>query len=97
MRTESGRALWETLNWWMDPLMTTHVGFGPAPAPTLILNGDQDRIHPADTAHRVARRLNAQAQILPGMSHWLVGEPGWESVAGAAVDWLNDQAAHVAE
>jgi hypothetical protein len=31
------------------------------------------------------------------MSHWLVGEPGWMSVARAAVDWLSDQAVHVAE
>ena len=24
------------------------------------------------------------------MSHWLIGEPGWEDVAAAVLDWLND-------
>ena len=23
------------------------------------------------------------------MSHWLVGEPGWEDVAGACLRWLD--------
>ena len=33
LRPESGRALWETLNWWLDPFMTTSVGVGNLPMP----------------------------------------------------------------
>jgi pimeloyl-ACP methyl ester carboxylesterase len=91
MRAESGRALWETLNWWMDPFMTTHVGFKAARAPTLILNGDRDRIHTVGTAQRIAGRLKAELRVLPGMSHWLVGEPGWEKAAVEAVEWLGER------
>jgi hypothetical protein len=25
---------------------------------------------------------------MPGMSHWLLGEPGWERVAEVALGWL---------
>jgi hypothetical protein len=27
---------------------------------------------------------------MPGMSHWLVGEPGWETVAQTALTWLSE-------
>ena len=30
----------------------------------------------------------ATAEVLPGMGHWLIGEPGWEKLASRAVEWL---------
>ena len=27
---------------------------------------------------------------LPGHSHWLIGEPGWEKIAGEALEWIED-------
>jgi pimeloyl-ACP methyl ester carboxylesterase len=87
---ESGRALWETLNWWLDPFMTTSVGAGPLPAPTLVLGGERDVVHPAATVRQTAARLGARYVELPGMSHWLVGEPGWQDVAEIALGWLED-------
>ena len=35
MVPESGRALWETLNWWLDPFMTTQVASYRIKAPVL--------------------------------------------------------------
>lgn len=90
LRPESGRALWETLNWWLDPFMTTSVGAGPLPVPTLVLGGERDVVHPAATVKQTAARLGAQYIELPGMSHWLVGEPGWQEVAEIALGWLED-------
>jgi len=29
-------------------------------------------------------------ETMPGMSHWLVGEPGWEAVAKSALSWLEE-------
>ena len=86
MTTESGRALWETLNWWLDPLMTTQVGRIDAPA--LALSGGRDLIHPTFTVRQTAERIGAQIREFPEMSHWLLAEPGWEAVAGACLDWL---------
>jgi len=85
---ESGRALWETLNWWLDPFMTTSLGVGPIPAPSLVMVGARDVVHPPMTARMTAERIGAQYLELPGMSHWLPGEEGWEAVAGHALSWL---------
>ncbi len=85
---ESGRALWETLNWWLDPFATTLVGAGDVRAPVLAIAGGLDAIHPAATVRAIAGRLGGETLVFPDMSHWLVGEPGWEGVAGACLDWI---------
>jgi pimeloyl-ACP methyl ester carboxylesterase len=79
MTAESGRALWETLNWWLDPFMTTSVS---APGcPVLAIAGGQDVIHPPATVRQTAARLGGVVEVYPEMSHWLPGEPGWEAIA----------------
>ncbi|MDB5480969.1 MAG: alpha/beta hydrolase fold protein, partial [Caulobacteraceae bacterium] len=69
---ESGRALWETLNWWLDPFATTLVGAGGVRAPVLAIAGGLDAIHPAATVRATARRLGGETLVFPDMSHWLV-------------------------
>lgn len=91
MVPESGRALFETLNWWLDPMMTTMVG--PSAAPVLAIAGGRDVIHPPATVRQTAQRLGAAFELFPQMSHWLPGEPGWEDVAAACLTWLGEQAA----
>jgi len=86
MTAESGRALWETLNWWLDPFMTTSVG---APGcPVLAIAGGRDVIHPPATVRQTAARLGGRVEIFPEMSHWLPGEPGWEDVAAMCLDFI---------
>lgn len=36
MVPESGLALWQTLNWWLDPFMTTSIPSGRVDAPALV-------------------------------------------------------------
>ncbi len=88
MRPESGRALWETLNWWLDPFMTTSIGPGPIAAPSLVVAGARDVVHPPATARQIADRLGGTTIEMAGMSHWLPGEPGWEDVAREVLTWL---------
>jgi pimeloyl-ACP methyl ester carboxylesterase len=88
MRRESGRALFETLNWWLDPLMTTLVRSESIAAPILALAGARDVIHPPATIRETAKRIGAQLEILPEMSHWLPGEPGWDRVADICLSWI---------
>jgi pimeloyl-ACP methyl ester carboxylesterase len=85
---ESGRALWETLNWWFDPFATTVVGANAVGAPVLAIAGGRDAIHPPATVRAIAQRLGGDTVVFPDMSHWLVGEPGWEDVAQACLDWI---------
>jgi pimeloyl-ACP methyl ester carboxylesterase len=88
MRAESGRALFETLNWWLDPFMTTLIDPARIKAPMLALAGERDVIHPPATVGETARRLGARLEIMPNMSHWLPAEPGWRDVAAICQAWL---------
>ncbi len=88
LRPESAQAVRETLNWWLDPFMTTSVAPGAITAPTLVIAGSGDVVHSASTARAVAERVGGACKVMPGMSHWLVGEPGWETVAEVALTWL---------
>ena len=92
MKPESGRALWETLNWWLDPFMTTSVARERVKAPVLGIAGEKDLIHPPSTVRQTAERLGGKARTMPGMSHWLLSEPGWEHVAAACLEWLAREA-----
>jgi pimeloyl-ACP methyl ester carboxylesterase len=86
MVPESGRAMWETLNWWLDPFMTTQVG--KIAAPSLALSGGRDLIHTTFTVKQTADRIGAQTREFADMSHWLLAEPGWDAVAAACLAWL---------
>lgn len=91
MSPESGRALWETLNWWMDPFMTTLVPAHRLSAPVLAVAGGRDLIHPPSTVRQTAARLDGEILVFEQMSHWLIGEPGWEGVASAVLDWIGQR------
>jgi pimeloyl-ACP methyl ester carboxylesterase len=91
LRPESAMAVRETLNWWLDPFMTTSVGPGAIAAPSLVISGQGDVVHSSATARATAERIGATFEIMPGMSHWLVGEPGWEGVAETALRWLDEE------
>jgi pimeloyl-ACP methyl ester carboxylesterase len=88
LRPESAQAVRETLNWWLDPFMATSVGPGTIAAPSLVIAGQGDVVHSPATARATAERIGAAFRTAPGMSHWLVGEPGWEGVAKLVLDWL---------
>ena len=91
MVPESGRALWETLNWWMDLSMTTSVSPARIAAPVLAIAGGQDRVHPPSTVKQTADRLGAETRVFANMSHWLLAEPGWDDVAATCLDWMVEQ------
>ena len=90
LRPESGRALYETLNWWLDPFMTTSLSSAGTTARCLVLSGERDVVHPPATVRQTAERLGGVYIEAPGMSHWLLGEPGWREVAEIALGWLDD-------
>lgn len=94
MTPESGLALWQTLNWWLDPFMTTRVAAGDAPA--LVLAGGRDVIHPPATVKLTADRLGARFETFEAMSHWLPGEPGWDAVAARCLAWLSGEGRRIA-
>jgi len=88
---ESGLATFEVLHWMFDSGRATYVDPRAVTCPTLCLAGARDRVNPPATVRRVARRYGGRARFeeLPGHSHWLVGEPGWEKIAAGSLTWLD--------
>jgi len=67
-------------------------------APLLIIAGGADHIVPASLNAAVARRYAkgpavTDYKVFPGRSHWTCAEPGWEEVAGYALDWCERRTA----
>src|SRR6201996_1454550 len=87
---ESGRATFEILNWGLDLNHASGVEVEKVTAPLLFLTGSEDRINPPSTVARIAALYGARAtnEVLQGMGHWLIGEPGWEKRADQALVWL---------
>ena len=89
---ESGRATFEIMNWGIDFHQASAVDADAVTAPILFLTGSEDRINPPSTVAKIAAlyKGRASAEILNGMGHWLIGEPGWERLAERALEWLEN-------
>ncbi len=91
---ESGRAVMEVMQWWLDPTMATAAPTYRIASPVLALAGGKDRVNPASTVRRIANRFPPSQSAFhefPAMSHWLIEEPGWEEVAQLSIAWLIEQ------
>jgi len=87
---ESGLATFETLHWMLDLKRATFVDARSVTCPILAIAGARDRVNPAVTVRRLARRYGGRARYeeLPEHSHWLIGEPGWEKIVSSTLFWL---------
>lgn len=61
-------------------------------APLLFIGGGSDHIMPPSVNKSNAKHYDKSAALteyheFPGRSHWTCAEPGWEAVAGYALDW----------
>ena len=90
---ESGRATFEIMNWALDFNQGSAVKADQVTAPLLFLTGAEDRINPPSTVARIAALYGDRAttEVLDGMGHWLIGEPGWEKIVKRALTWLKQQ------
>jgi pimeloyl-ACP methyl ester carboxylesterase len=89
---ESGRAIREAVQWWMDHSMAAQAPVYRISAPVLGLAGGKDRVNPASTVRRIIGRFpgnQAHFHEFPEMSHWLIGEPEAKDVADLTLQWLN--------
>jgi pimeloyl-ACP methyl ester carboxylesterase len=62
--------------------------------PMLFLAGDRDHLTPIDMVRRNVKAYrkgegSVDFQLMPGRSHLLCNQPGWEEVADAALDWID--------
>ena len=93
---ESGRATFEIMNWGLDFNHASEVEAEKVQCPILFLTGGDDRINPPSTVARIAALYQGDVtnEVLAGMGHWLIGEPGWERLAERALEWLDSLILH---
>ena len=92
MKAESGRALYEILNWWVDPTLAARVPPEVSATPALVISGGQDQVHSPTTVAATALRLGVSPRVVPELSHWTMGEPGSDAVTQACLAWLAELA-----
>ncbi len=91
---ESGRAASELGFWQLDRRHATRVDASGIRCPVLIVSASNDRLTPASVVRKTAALLGPKTELreFPGHGHWVVGEPGWEEIAGFVADWLEKNA-----
>jgi pimeloyl-ACP methyl ester carboxylesterase len=87
---ESGRAACEVGYWFLDPRRASSVDESKVTCPVLVIGASEDRIVAASVARRVAHKYRAVSTYreFERHAHWVVGEPGWQEIAGYAARWL---------
>jgi len=87
---ESGRKIFEIGFWPFDGRRASRVDETRVKCPMLVVGAGQDRLTPASVVRRVARKYRhvAEYREFPDHAHWVLGEPGWEEIAGSINAWL---------
>ena len=95
---ESGLATFEIMQWALDPKRASSVDAARVTCPVLCLVGSRDRVNPPATVRSIARRYRSFGTFeeIAHHSHWLIGEPGWETVAERVLDFFAHTSAHTA-
>ena len=88
---ESGRAAYEIGYWLFDAKKACRVDESKVTCPVLVIAGAEDRITPASVVRRVAKKYKSVSTYkeFENHAHWVLGEPGWQEVAGHVKDWLD--------
>jgi pimeloyl-ACP methyl ester carboxylesterase len=65
-------------------------------APLLLTAGSEDRSIPPGMNRRNFEKYQGSAAVtafkeFPGRTHWIIKQPGWEEVAGYAIEWVEQQ------
>lgn len=88
---ESGRVVFEIGLWLLDARHAARVDAQKVDCPMLVVGGREDRMTPPWASRRVARRYRATYREYEHHAHWLIGEPGWQEIAGEVLAWMNAQ------
>ncbi|MFZ3032638.1 MAG: alpha/beta hydrolase [Parvibaculum sp.] len=91
---ESGRITFELALWFLDRRRAALIDARKIDCPMLMLTGTDDYLTPLSVTRRLAEYYghNARLEELPGRSHWLPLEPGWQEVAERARHFIEHEA-----
>lgn len=70
----------------------SNIDFKKPHAPLLFIGGAKDNIFPPELTRTIAGRYTdknsrVDLKVFEGKSHFICGEPGWETVADHVIDW----------
>lgn len=90
---ESGRVIFETLQWGLDPTHASAVDPRKVACPIHCLAGDKDVICPPGTVRSIAHRYRrfASFETVPNLSHFMFGEPAEADLTDRIMGWLGEQ------
>lgn len=90
---ESGLAALQIGLWFLDVHRASRVDGDKIKCPVLVVSGSEDRITPAPVVKRVAEKYREVSTYreFENHAHWVIGEPGWEEIAGYVWDWLENK------
>jgi pimeloyl-ACP methyl ester carboxylesterase len=91
---DSGRPFFQSAFSMLDRASPASVDFAnPERAPLLFIAGEADRAMPSAIVRRTYRAHQASPvrtdfRSIPGRTHWLIAQDGWEEVAQTCGDWI---------
>ena len=87
---ESGRASFEIGFWALDRSNAARVDEMKVTIPVLVVAGGEDRIVPAEIVKKIAAKYKnvSTYKEFASHAHHVLGQPGWEEVAGYVHEWL---------
>jgi non-heme chloroperoxidase len=59
--------------------------------PLLVIAADEDRFIPRRIVERIARRYDAQLEVVPAHGHMIIVEPDWERLARRVDEWIRER------
>jgi pimeloyl-ACP methyl ester carboxylesterase len=87
---ESGRALFEIALPWLDGSHAATVRPEDVTVPLMFVGAEKDRLVPADGVRRTAARFPGSVhRQYRDQGHWVLGQPGWQTIAQDVVAWLS--------
>ncbi|MEJ2723083.1 MAG: alpha/beta hydrolase [Deltaproteobacteria bacterium] len=92
---ESGRAAAEIGFWLLDSKGSAKVDDSKIACPVLIVAGGQDRVTPAPVVRKVREKYATLSTYkeYADHGHWVLGEPGWETIAQDIAAWIRENVA----
>lgn len=92
LTSESGTALFEIMCWMLDMRGASRVDVRRNRIPVLALAGSADPINTPATVRQIAQRYGDRAtyHCIPGVGHWLIDGPHWQTAAKYCAEWLAD-------
>lgn len=92
LQYESGRAAFQIGYYFLDPLKSSWVDESKIDCPLLIIGAGKDQMTPISVTRRIAKKFKKvfgfQYVEFPENAHWPIGEPGYEEVARACIEFI---------